>query len=112
MQERFWQTLDELVARSEIIIDRPKGSHHPKWDDIVYPMDYGYLKNTTALDGGGIDVWLGSQPERRVTGVIATVDLHKRDSEIKILLGCTPQEAQKALAIHNTFSQGGMLVPR
>ena len=26
----FWNALDELVNNSEIIIDRPKGTAHPK----------------------------------------------------------------------------------
>ena len=26
----FWSALDSLVDRSEIIIDRPKGTAHPK----------------------------------------------------------------------------------
>lgn len=109
MNERFWHAVDELVASSEITIDRPKGTAHPKWPQIIYPLDYGYLNNTSAMDGGGIDLWVGSLPERRVTGLIVTVDLHKRDSEMKILLGCTPEEAQAALSTHNTFSQSGML---
>ena len=31
--------------------------------DFVYSVDYGYLENTTAMDGGGIDVWKGSNSE-------------------------------------------------
>ena len=58
----FWQALDTLVAQSKIIIDRPKGSAHPRYADFVYPLDYGYLKNTAAMDGEGIDIWLGSRP--------------------------------------------------
>lgn len=112
MDERFWHTLDELVATSEVVVDRPMGSAHPKWGHISYPMDYGYLANTTAMDGGGIDLWRGSLPEQRVTGVILTVDLHKRDAEVKILIGCTPDEAQDAIATQNTFSQAGTLILR
>jgi inorganic pyrophosphatase len=54
--EFFWKAVGALVQESEIIIDRPKGSHHPRYPELVYPVDYGYLKNTTAMDGGGIDV--------------------------------------------------------
>lgn len=112
MDERFWDLAGELVASSEIVIDRPKGSLHPKWAHIVYPLDYGYLARTTAMDSGGIDVWVGSLSSRRVIGVITTIDLHKRDAEVKILVGCTPEEAQSALAAHNSFSQAGMLILR
>ncbi len=112
MEDNFWAKADELVASSEIFIDRPKGSSHPKWHHIIYPMDYGYLEGTTAMDGGGIDVWRGSLPDRRVTGCIVTVDVGKRDAEVKLLVGCTSEEAQLALATHNTFSQAGMLIAR
>ena len=36
----FWLALDKLVSESKIIIDRPKGSRHPKYPDCVYPFDY------------------------------------------------------------------------
>lgn len=29
--EDFWDALDELVSNSEIVIDRPKGSAHPRF---------------------------------------------------------------------------------
>ena len=89
---RFWQTLDELVAASEIVIDRPKGSAHPRFPDLIYPLDYGYLDGTTAGDGDGIDVWIGNAEERNVTAIACTVDGYKRDAEIKVLLGCTDDD--------------------
>lgn len=30
----FWSALDELAANSEIIIDRPNGTAHPKYPDL------------------------------------------------------------------------------
>ena len=56
----FWRALDSLVDNSEIVIDRPKGTAHPKYPDFIYKVDYGYLKNTSSMDGAGIDVWIGS----------------------------------------------------
>lgn len=43
------------------------------------------------MDGSGIDVWVGSG-EKRIDAIICTIDLLKRDSEIKILIGCTEEE--------------------
>ena len=88
----FWSILDDLAAASEIVVDRPQGSVHPRQPDMIYPLDYGYLAGTTAGDGDGIDVWLGSLPEQSVTGIACTADAHKRDAEIKLLLGCTAAE--------------------
>lgn len=109
----FWSVLERLVAESEVVIDRPKGSVHARFPDYVYPLDYGYLKGTSSMDGDGIDVWLGSDPARAVTAVICTVDLLKRDSEIKILLGCTEAEIRTVERDHNV-SDGmkGLLIRR
>lgn len=108
----FWQTLDHLVATSRLVLDRPRGTAHPRYPECIYPLDYGYLAGTTAADGDGIDVWVGSLPERRVTAVICTVDRGKRDAELKLLLGCTPQETEMALNFHNGDGQAGLLVLR
>ena len=91
VDQAFWEGIDRLVEQSEIIIDRPKGSAHPRYPDYIYPLDYGYLKDTSSMDGGGIDVWVGSG-ERKVDAIVCTVDLLKKDSEIKILIGCTEEE--------------------
>ncbi len=65
-----------------------------------------------SADGGGIDVWVGSLADKRVTAIVCTVDTAKRDAEMKILLGCTPQEAQVILGVHNSDAQAGVLVER
>jgi inorganic pyrophosphatase len=109
---RFWRTLDTLVSTSALVIDRPRGSRHPRYPDFIYPYDYGYLQNTQSMDQGGIDVWVGSLPGRHVTAIICTVDLTKRDSEIKILLGCTMEEANAILKTHNEGPQSAILIVR
>lgn len=108
----FWESLDQLVATSEIVIDRPKGSRHPRNPSVVYPLDYGYLDETVAIDGGGIDVWIGSQSDRRVVGILTSADLLKRDAEIKILLGCSEDEMTLASETSNNGLQASMLIRR
>jgi inorganic pyrophosphatase len=105
----FWIALDRLVAESKVIIDRPKGSQHPKYPDYVYPLNYGYLEGTSAMDGGGIDVWKGTGGDC-IDAIICTVDLLKRDSEMKILIGCTEEEKQ--IAIPDNEYMKGILVRR
>ena len=96
----FWQEITQLVARSLITIDRPKGFPHPRYPEVIYPLDYGYLENTTASDGGGIDVWIGSLGQQTLTGILCTFDTFKRDMEIKILLGCTNADLQVIQQFH------------
>lgn len=108
----FWKALDELVANSEIVIDRPKGTAHPKYPNFIYKVDYGYLKGTTSMDGGGIDVWVGTG-EEKIDAIMCIVDLMKRDSEIKILIGCTEEEKQIIYQTHNeTEYMKGILIRR
>ena len=111
--EPFWQALDDLVDSSEIVIDRPKGSAHPKYSDFIYKIDYGYLKNTTSMDGAGIDIWVGSEKSKRVDAIICIVDLLKSDSEIKILIGCSKEEKEIIYQTHNeTQFMKGILILR
>ena len=97
----FWKAMTELLTTSVIVIDRPKGSTHPRYGEAIYPLDYGYLENTTSSDGSGIDVWIGSlnsvidQGSTKIlTGILCTFDTLKRDAEIKLLIGCTKEIIQ------------------
>jgi F420 biosynthesis protein FbiB-like protein len=112
MLPEFWDTLDRLVADTAVTIDRPRGSAHPHYPSLIYPLDYGYLEGTTTVDGGDLDLFVGSLPERRLDALALTVDLTQRDAEIKLLLGCTPDEQAVALDFLNGFTLRALLVPR
>jgi inorganic pyrophosphatase len=103
----FWHGVIELLITHSLIIDRPKGSFHPRYPQTVYPLDYGYLENTTSSDGGGIDVWLGSlnrrtnnEDAKTLTGILCTFDTLKRDAEIKLLIGCSETDIQVIRDFH------------
>ena len=60
------------------IIDRPMGSRHPDHEDLIYPVNYGYVDGVIGGDGAEQDVYLlgESSPVREFTGTglrIATV---------------------------------------
>ena len=101
MDKKFWEKLERIYKESQIIIDRPKGTAHPRFPQFIYPLDYGYLKNTVSGDGNEIDLWLGSKPEKELEYIICTVDVLKRDVEIKLLCGCTEEEKNIILEFHN-----------
>ncbi len=113
MDGPFWNAWDRLVAESQVVIDRPKYSAHPRYPHCIYPVDYGYLAGTASMDGSGIDLWRGTAPRQTVDALICTVDLVKRDSEVKLLLGCTAEEQQIILAFHNDSEyMKGILISR
>ena len=88
----FWARLDQLLATHDIIIDRPLGSRYPKYAEIVYPLDYGYLKGTSSGDGNEIDVCQGILNKKELVAIICTVDSWKHDTEVKLLIDCTEEE--------------------
>ena len=113
MNKDFWNAIDTLVSSGKLIIDRPKGSTHPRFSNIKYELDYGYIENTTSMDGSGIDAWRGSMQSTKVNAIICTVDLMKKDSEIKLLIGCTEEEINCVYEFHNnTEFMKGILIRR
>lgn len=95
----FWQSMADVLISNPVSIDRPKGSSHPRYPQVIYPLDHGFLENTTSSDGGGIDVWIGSlnsgankQGAKTLTGILCTFDTLKRAAEIKLLIGCTKED--------------------
>lgn len=112
VMEKLFSKLDKIVMSCKVVVDRPKGSKHPRYDDYVYPMDYGYLEGTQSQDGGGIDVWVGSGDKDSITGTLVIVDALKRDSEIKVLLGCNESEMEQALDKSNRGEMAAVLIKR
>lgn len=101
---KFWEALDALVSECPPKIDRPKGSRHPRCPELVYPLDYGYLQGSTTVDGGGVDVWQRELARSEIVGVILTVDLLKRDSEIKVLIGTSEADINTIMQFHSSMA--------
>ncbi len=68
-----------------VTVDRPIGSRHPNYPDIIYPINYGYITVITAGDGEEQDAYiLGvNKPLKNFTGLIAAVIHRKNDIENK-----------------------------
>ena len=79
---------------------------------MVFPIDYGYLDGTQSQDGGGIDLWSGTAPHRDLTAIMVTLDTKKKDSEVKLIIGCTEEEIKTIEEFHNGYYQSGILIRR
>ena len=95
-EEKFFEALEELIEENGIEIDRRKGTAHPRFPDFIYEVDYGFIKSTTSQDGKEIDVFIGTS-KNGVVGCLCTLDLLKKDSEIKVLYNCSQEEIDKAV---------------
>ena len=92
LQEHLdWPRWTALLQERGYRIDRARGSHHPTYPDIVYPIDYGYIPDTLGTEGDELDVFVGSASTGLV-GAIFTTDYRRGDRECKLLYNTTPEE--------------------
>lgn len=63
-----------------VIVDRPLGSRHPNHNDIIYPVNYGYVEGVFAPDGEEQDVYvLGiDRPVKEYVGKVIAI-VHRFD---------------------------------
>ena len=109
----FWQKLDTLFYSSKLVVDRPRYTVHYKYSNLVYPVDYGYLSDTTGSDQAPIDVFKGSQKTNQVGAIVVSADILKKDCEVKLLIGCSEEEEHEVLEFLNqTEFQKAILIHR
>lgn len=106
----FWQKIDTLLSSSTLEVVRKKGETHITYPDLVYPADYGRLKDDN--NDKGICVYIGSG-RMEVKSLIVAADILKRDLDVKILVGCNDEEEESVLRFLNqTDFQKTILVRR
>lgn len=68
-----------------VTVDRPLGSCHPKYPDLFYPVNYGYIEGIIAPDGEEQDAYiLGiSVPVKTFTGKVIAIIHRRNDVEDK-----------------------------
>ena len=69
--------IEQIVT---VIVDRPLGSCHPEHPDLIYPVNYGFVKGTLAADGEEQDAYIVGvyEPLSEFTGRIIAV-IHRQD---------------------------------
>lgn len=74
-----------IGKKVRVIIDRPLGSAHPNYKDIIYPVNYGYIRGIQAGDGEFQDCYIlgENRPIKRFEGVVIAVIHRKNDVEDK-----------------------------
>ena len=63
-----------------VTVDRPLGSVHPKHNNIVYPVNYGYIKGIIAPDGEEQDAYIigVNKPVEKFKGKVIAI-VHRYD---------------------------------
>ena len=75
-------SLKFLNQKITIKIDRPIGSSHPKYPDLFYPVNYGYVPNTISGDNEELDCYvLGVyKPLVEFTGICIAI-IHRLEGD-------------------------------
>lgn len=63
-----------------VTVDRPLGSAHPKYKNMIYPINYGYIDGIIAPDGDPQDAYIlgAAIPLKQFTGRVIAI-IHRRD---------------------------------
>ena len=72
-------------------IDRPLGSKHPK-HGFIYPINYGFIPNTTSGDGEELDCYILGvfEPITSFTGKVIAIIHRTDDDDDKLII--TPED--------------------
>lgn len=76
-----------IGKKVKVIMDRPKGSRHPK-HGFIYPVNYGYVPNTISGDGEELDAYVLSIDEAIdvFNGVCIAVVHRTNDDDDKLIV--------------------------
>lgn len=81
---------DFLGKKVKVVMDRPMGSKHPKWN-FIYPINYGYVPNTISGDGEELDAYIVGifEPVEEYEGKCIAA-IHRLDDDDKLVIA--PEE--------------------
>ena len=89
------EKLEKMIGQTvEVFIDRPIGFVHPNHENIVYPMNYGYIKEITAVDGEYQDVYVLGENNAiaHCNGKVYAVVERENDIEDKLIVTTDDKE--------------------
>lgn len=77
-----------IGKKVKVVIDRPLGSRHPNYPDLIYPVNYGYLPNFIGGDGEEQDAYvLGvNLPIEEFEGKVIAIIQRENDCENKLVV--------------------------
>ena len=105
-----------IGRRVSCVIDRPLGSTHPDFPEMIYPVNYGYAEGVTGGDGEPQDVYvLGEdRPLRTFSGTVIAVLHRLNDREDKWIVTADgrplpPEQIRAAIAFQEQYFMGELI---
>ncbi len=76
----------------KVKVDRPLGSYHPKHNDILYTVNYGYIEGIIAPDGEEQDAYILGVKEPLVEFVGRVIAIIHRINDVEDKLVVVPED--------------------
>ena len=91
----------------KVVVDRPLGTYHPKYKDLFYSVNYGYVEGIIAADGEEQDAYiLGvNEPIKEFTGKVIAVIHRFDDVEEKLVVVPTDASFTKEEIMKQVYFQ-------
>lgn len=97
-------TLSQLGKTVTVTVDRPSGSVHPVFPDMIYPVNYGYVSGISSGDGEWMDAYILGvcEPLSAFTGTVSAVIHRFDDCDDKLIVtpegvSLSPDDIRKAV---------------
>ena len=102
-----WMRSEMLGKVVKVIVDRPLGTYHPKYKDLFYSVNYGYVEGIITADGEEQDAYiLGvNEPIKEFTGKIIAVIHRFDDVEEKLVVVPTDASFTKEEIMKQVYFQ-------
>ena len=99
-------TKEYLGKTVKVKIDRPYGSKHPK-HGFIYPINYGYVPNTTSGDGEELDCYvLGVfEPIEEYEGKCIAIIHRTNDNDDKLVISKEKDYSDDAIDALTEFQE-------
>jgi hypothetical protein len=96
-----WNGLTIIIENNKGDVRKGIDKNGHKWK-IVMKSAYGYIENTSANDGDGLDVFVVSTQPKKFVYKITQIDPEtKKFDELKIMIGCDSEEQAKKKYLEN-----------
>jgi inorganic pyrophosphatase len=100
--------LNDWAGRDvDVVIDRPLGSAHPGYPELIYEVNYGFIPGTLAPDGEPIDVYVlgAAGPLESCTTRVIAVVRRRDDIEDKLVAALSGTWDEAAIAAATAFQE-------
>ena len=84
----------------DLEIDRPTGSAHPDYPDLIYPINYGFVPGTLADDGESIEAYLVGDDQSLPSARGRVIAVLRRDDDVAAKLVVALNEVRSGSATY------------